>query len=57
MKFLVFLAFLFAIVAVGLLIFTLFTTGGTMVYASISAGLALVAFIRLLVAFTTRSVK
>ena len=57
MKFLVFLAFLFAIVAVGLLIFTLFTTGGTMVYASISAGLALVAFIILLVASTTRSVK
>jgi hypothetical protein len=57
MKLLVVLAFLFAIVAVCFLIATVFTTGGTMVYLSISAGLALAAFIILFVAYVNRSVK
>lgn len=57
MKLLEILAFLFAFVAVGFLVATIFTTGSAMVYASISAGLALAAFIILFVAYTNRSVK
>lgn len=57
MKALVVLAFVFAIIATAFLIATVFTTGSTMIYVSISAGLALAAFIILFVAYTNRSVK
>ena len=57
MKALVVLAFVFAIIAAAFLIATVFTTGSTMIYVSISAGLALAAFISLFVAYTNRSVK
>lgn len=57
MKLLVYLAFICVFIAVGFLIATLFTSGSALVYTSISAGLALVAFIVLFVAYTNRSVK
>lgn len=57
MKLLVVLAFIFALVAAGFLIATVFTTGGTMVYASVSAGLAIAAFLILFVAYINKSVK
>ncbi len=57
MKTLVVLAFLFAIIAAGFLVATVFTTGSTMVYASLSAGLALAAFIILYVAYTSKTPK
>lgn len=58
MKFLIALAVIFAIIAIGLLCATLFVgTVGGLVYTSIGAGLALVAFILVLVAYTNKSVK
>jgi len=57
MKSLVFFAVVFAIFAVALLVYTLFVSGGTLVYVSISAGLALSAFIIMLVAYSNRSVE
>jgi len=57
MKALIVLAFVFAIIAVAFLVATVFTTGPTVIYASISAGLALAAFIIIFVAYTNRSVK
>ncbi|MCH5346819.1 MAG: hypothetical protein J1E63_06895 [Muribaculaceae bacterium] len=55
MKLLVVLAIICAIVATGLLILTCFVSGGTLVYTSIAAGLALLAFILLLVGYTTKN--
>lgn len=57
MKLLVFLAFVFALIAIGLLVATMFTTGSELVFTSVSAGLALSAFIIIFVAYTNRSVK
>lgn len=57
MKFLIGLAVILAVIGVGFLIATLFTTGGSLVYLSIGAGLALVAFIIVLVAYVNKSVK
>lgn len=57
MKALVVLAFVFAIIAAAFLVATVFTSGSTLIYASISAGLALAAFIILFVAYTNRSIK
>ena len=45
MKVLIYLAFIFAFVAIGFLVATLFTNGAGVVLPSIGAGLALVAFI------------
>lgn len=55
MKFLVVLAIICAVIAVGLLIMTLFVSDGTLVYTSIGAGLALVAFILVFGAYATKS--
>ncbi len=57
MKFLIGLAVILAVIGVGFLVATLFTTGGSLVYLSIGAGLALVAFIIVLVAYVNKSVK
>lgn len=57
MKALLVLAIILAIVGVGFLIATLFTTGGSMVYMSIGAGLSLAAFILVLVAYVNKSVR
>lgn len=57
MKLVSFLAFVFAFIAAGFLVATAFTTGNSLVYVSISAGLALVAFIILCVAYVNKSVK
>ncbi len=55
MKFLLVLAVILAVVAIAFLCATLFTTGASLVYPSIGAGLALVAFILVLVAFVNKS--
>ena len=57
MKFLIVLAVIFAIVAVGFLVATMFVPGASVVYPSIGAGLALVAFILVLVGAVSKSVK
>ena len=57
MKFLIGLAVILAVIGVGFWVATLFTTGGSLVYLSIGAGLALVAFIIVLVAYVNKSVK
>lgn len=57
MKGLVALAVIIAIIGTGFLVATLFTTGGSMVTMSIGAGLALVAFILVLVGYVNKSVK
>lgn len=57
MKFLIGLAVILAVIGVGFLIATLFTSGGSLVTASIGAGLALVAFIIVLVAYVNKSVN
>lgn len=57
MKALLVLAIILAFVAVGFLIATLFTSGSALVLISIGAGLALAAFILVLVAYTNKSVK
>lgn len=55
MKFLLVLAVILAVVAIGFLCATLFTTGASLVYPSIGVSLALVAFILVLVAFVNKS--
>lgn len=55
MKFLVVLAIICAIVAAAFLIATCFYDGSAMVYSSMAGGLGLVAFILLMVAYTTKS--
>ncbi|MBO4995123.1 MAG: hypothetical protein J6C78_04070 [Muribaculaceae bacterium] len=55
MKALIVLAIIFAVVAVGFLISTLFTGGANVVVLSIGAGLALVAFILAFVAYVIKS--
>lgn len=57
MKILIALAVIFVFVAVGFLVATMFVTSGALVYTSIGAGLALVAFILILVAYVNKSVK
>lgn len=57
MKVLVALAIVFAIIAMGFLIATMFVSSGALVYTSIGAGLALVAFILVLVGYVNKSVK
>lgn len=57
MKVLIALAVIFAVIAVGFLIATMFCTSGSLVYVSIGAGLSLVAFILVLVAYVNKSVK
>ena len=57
MKSLLVLAVIFAVVAAGFLCATMFTTGGNLVFVSIGAGLALVAFIILLFAYINKSTK
>lgn len=57
MKFLIVLAVIFAIVAIGFLVATMFVPGAGVVYPSIGAGLALVAFILVLVGAVSKSVK
>ncbi|MEF2643893.1 MAG: hypothetical protein U0M50_07505 [Paramuribaculum sp.] len=55
MKFLIVLAFIFAFIAVGFLVATLFVTGNNVVLPSIGAGLSLVAFIIVFVAYVSRT--
>ncbi len=57
MKFLLVLAVILAVVSIAFLCATLFVSGPSLVYPSIGAGLALVAFILVLVAFVNKSVK
>ncbi len=57
MKFLIVLAVIFAVAAIGFLIATMFVGGNSVIYPSIGAGLSLVAFILVLVGYVTRSVK
>ena len=57
MKFLLVLAVILAVAAIAFLCATLFVSGASLVYPSIGAGLALVAFILVLVAFVNKSVK
>ena len=57
MKGLIVLAIILAVIAMGLLCATLFTTSGGLVYASIGAGIALVAFIIVLFAYVSRAAK
>lgn len=57
MKVLVALAIVFAIIAMGFLIATMFVSSDALVYTSIGAGLALVAFILVLVGYVNKSVK
>lgn len=57
MKFLIGLAVIFAVVAVGFLCASLFVEGGALVYTSIGAGLSLVAFILALVGYVSKAVK
>lgn len=57
MKFLVVLAVIFAVAAIGFLIATMFVGGNSVILPSIGAGLSLVAFILVLVGYVTRSVK
>lgn len=55
MKFLVVLAFIFAFLAIGFLVATLFVNGSSVVLPSIGAGLSLVAFILLFVGYVSRT--
>ncbi len=55
MKFLIVLAFIFAFLAIGFLVATLFTPGTSVVYPSIGAGLSLVAFILVFVGYVSRT--
>lgn len=55
MKLFVFLAFLFAFLAVGFLVATLFTSGAGVILPSIGAALALVAFILVFVGYVSRT--
>lgn len=55
MKILVYLAFIFAFLAIGFLVATLFTTGSGVVLPSIGAGLALVAFIMVFVGYVSKT--
>ncbi len=57
MKFLVVLAVIFAIAAIGFLVATMFVGGNNVIYPSIGAGLSLVAFILVLVGYVTRTPK
>jgi hypothetical protein len=57
MKFLIGLAVIFAVAAVGFLCASLFVEGGALVYTSIGAGLSLVAFILALVGYVSKAVK
>lgn len=55
MKFLIVLAFIFAILAIGFLVATLFVSGNGVVLPSIGAGLSLVAFILVFVGYVSKS--
>ncbi len=57
MKFLVVLAFIFAFLAIGFLVATLFTSGAGVVLPSIGAGLALAAFILVFVGYVAHTNK
>ncbi|MCM1292756.1 MAG: hypothetical protein NC111_02285 [Bacteroides sp.] len=57
MKFLIVLAFIFAILAIGFLVATLFVPGNGVVLPSIGAGLSLVAFILVFVGYVNRTNK
>ncbi|MCC8070687.1 MAG: hypothetical protein LIO90_02650 [Bacteroidales bacterium] len=55
MKALIVLAIIFAVIAIGFLIATIFMSGGNLVFVSIGAGLALVAFILAFVAYVAKT--
>lgn len=55
MKFLIVLAFIFAFLAIGFLVATLFVSGNSVVLPSIGAGLSLVAFILVFVGYVSRT--
>lgn len=55
MKFLIVLAFIFAFMAVGFLVATLFVPDSGVILPSISAGLSLVAFILVFVGYVSRT--
>lgn len=55
MKFLIVLAFIFAFLAIGCLVATLFVSGNGVVLPSIGAGLSLAAFILVFVGYVTRT--
>lgn len=55
MKFLIVLAFIFAFAAIGFLIATVYFPGTTSIVPSIGAGLSLVAFILVFVAYVTHT--
>lgn len=57
MKFLIALAVVCAVAAISFLIATMFVSGNSVVFPSIGAGLSLVAFILVLVAYTSKAVK
>ena len=57
MKGLIALAIIFALVGVGFMIPTLFTSGNALVLLSIGGGLALAAFILVLVGYANKAVK
>ncbi len=57
MKGLIVLAVICAVIAIGLLCATLFVSSGALVYTSIGACLALVAFILLLVGYTKKAAR
>ena len=55
MKFLIVLAFIFALIAIGCLVATLFVTGNGVILPSIGAGLSLVAFILVFVGYVSNT--
>ncbi len=57
MKLIIALAVICAVAAIGFLIATMFIPGTSVVWPSIGAGLSLVAFILLLVAYTSKATK
>lgn len=57
MKYLIVLAFIFAFLAIGFLVATLFTTGNSVIFPSIGAGLSLVAFILVFVGYVSKTNK
>lgn len=57
MKFLIVLAFIFAFLAIGFLVATLFAPGYGAILPSIGAGLSLVAFILVFVGYVNRTNK
>ncbi len=57
MKALIVLAVIFAVIAIGFLVATIFAQGANVVLLSIGAGLALVAFIMSFVAYVVKSPK